>query len=425
MVNYSKSATALLFVCQLAGTAAYGNWDTKEVKTDTIVDKKCEEIIAGSPPLCTRVCDVVTTTMMGDEVIDEYSKVTKGKCLGSTTYGSKATSSTTSYGSKATSSTTSYGSKAVGSSSYGSKAVDSTSYGSKAVGSTTNGGKGGKLNGSSTSTTEMKPASSGGWGAVPATTVETYGSKAVGSTSYGSKAVGSTSYGSKAVDSTSYGSKAVGTTSYGSKAVGSTTYGGKGGKPNGSSTSTTEMKPASSGGWGAVPAPTPAEIIETPSPTTCMEQEFYYSGGICTNEGFTPGGVTSYSSLLECCEDSQAAGECEFVDICCEMRLWYFSSESGECTNGFLQDGEFASLQECCEATQSDEEECLYDDVCVEDPPTPSPTPEPTPVPTPVEIIVTPSPTTPIEIETTGEPTFGSTPTVSKEVTGPPTEGRN
>ena len=353
MVNYSKSATALvaLFACQLAGTAAYGNWDTKEVKTDTIVDKKCEEIIAGSPPLCTRVCDVVTTTMMGDEVIDENSKVTEGKCLSSTTYGSKATSSTTSYGSKATSSTTSYGSKAVGSSSYGSKAVDSTSYGSKAVDST----------------------------------------------------------------------------SYGSKAVGSTTNGGKGGKLNGSSTSTTEMKPASSGGWGgwgAVPAPTPVEIV-TPSPTTCMEQEFYNAGGICTNEGFTPGGVTSYSSLLECCEDSQTAGECEFVDICCEMRLWYFSSESGECTNGFLQDGEFASLQECCEATQSDEEECLYDDVCVEDPPTPSPpTPEVISTPEPsAEIIETPSPTTPIE--TTGEPSFGSTPTVSKEVTGPPTEGRN
>jgi hypothetical protein len=156
-----------------------------------------------------------------------------------------------------------------------------------------------------------------------------------------------------------------------------------------------------------------------------MKQEFYYSGGICTNEGFTPGGVTSYSSLLECCEDSQTAGECEFVDICCEMRLWYLSSESGECTNGFLQDGEFASLQECCEETQSDEEECLYDDVCVEDPPTPSPpTPEVISTPEPsAEIIETPSPTTPIE--TTGEPTFGSTPTVSKEVTGPPTEGRN
>jgi hypothetical protein len=120
------------------------------------------------------------------------------------------------------------------------------------------------------------------------------------------------------------------------------------------------------------------------------------------------------------------------------MRLWYLSA-SGVCTNGFTQDGEFASLQECCEATQPGAEDCLYDDICSPNPPTPEPTvveivtpeptPEPTPkpsdelitpVPTPVEIIETPSP---IEVTTlvpteppllppveTFSPTFGSTP---------------
>jgi hypothetical protein len=164
------------------------------------------------------------------------------------------------------------------------------------------------------------------------------------------------------------------------------------------------------------PVPTPIEI-ETPAPTTCMEQEYYTAGGICTNEGITPPGGTAFPTLLECCEETQTAEECEFVDICCEMRLWYLS-ESGVCTNGFTQDGEFASLQECCEETQSGAD-CLYDDICNPDPPAPTPIEVVSMVPT---LLFTPEPT---PGEGTGEPTFGSTPTVSKEVTGPPTKGRN
>jgi hypothetical protein len=443
MVNYSKSATALLaLVCQLTGTAAYANWDTTEVETDTIVDKKCEEIIAdswsaGSEPLCTRVCDVVTTTMMGDKVIDEYTKVTKGKCLShggggakhssgsyTTTYGSKATTSsstTSSYGSKATTlygskATTSYGSKASGSTTYGSKATgESTSYGSKASGSTTYGSK---ASGSTTYGSKANGSKASG--------STTYGSKASGSTTYGSKAVGSTSYGSKAdgskaASSTTYGSKAGGSTTYGSKAGGSTTYGGKGGKPDGSSTGTTYVKPASSGGWGsssssstrgykpatsggwgAAPSPPAPTPDVTPAPTTCMEREYYYNDeGICTNEGFVGGGVTSYSSLPECCEATQSLDDCEFVDICCDMRLWYLS-EFGECTNeGGVGGTSYSSLLECCEATQT-ADECEFVDVCYPDPPTPEPTPDPTPEPTPEP---TPSPTpSPVEV-VTPEPT--------------------
>jgi hypothetical protein len=166
------------------------------------------------------------------------------------------------------------------------------------------------------------------------------------------------------------------------------------------------------------PTPVPTTIeIETPAPTTCMEQEYYTVGGICTNEGMTPPGGTAFLTLLECCEETQTVEECEFVDICCEMRLWYLS-ESGVCTNGFTQDGEFASLQECCEVTQSGED-CLYNDICNPDPPAPTPTEVVSMVPT---LVFTPEPT---PGEGTGEPTFGSTPTVSKEVTGPPTKGRN
>jgi hypothetical protein len=225
----------------------------------------------------------------------------------------------------------------------------------------------------------------------------------------------------------------------------SSTSGAKATKYYGSSTSTTNMKPASSGAWGSssstrvykpassggwgepvievtTDSPTNAPtictptielaptLVPTPSPTTCMEQEFYNAGGICTNEGMTPPGGTAFPTLLECCEETQTANECEFVDICCEMRLWYLSSVSGECTNGFTQDGEFTSLQECCEETQPGVD-CLFEDICLEVVETPAPTAveivtsEPTytvvdtPVPTPVEIIVTPAPTTCMEQE--------------------------
>jgi hypothetical protein len=83
------------------------------------------------------------------------------------------------------------------------------------------------------------------------------------------------------------------------------------------------------------------------------------------------------------------------------MRKWYFAD--GKCTNGFAPEGDlFLTLLECCD--QTDGTECAFDDVCVtEESTTPAPS-----------VIFTPQPST-------DNPTFGSTPTVSKEVTGPPT----
>jgi len=151
------------------------------------------------------------------------------------------------------------------------------------------------------------------------------------------------------------------------------------------------------------PAPMPPAIVETVTfaPTTCLERKWYVSDGICTNGNDEDG---SYSNLQSCCEEAQPGEECEFKDVCCMMRKWYFAD--GKCTNGFAPpEGDvFSSLVECCEAEQTIEKICTFDDVCV---PEESTTPAPS-------VIFTPQPST-------DSPTFGSTPTVSKEVTGPPT----
>ena len=139
------------------------------------------------------------------------------------------------------------------------------------------------------------------------------------------------------------------------------------------------------------PAPTPS----TPSPTTCQERNWYFDGELCTN-GYDEDGT--YTSLLTCCEEEQEGNDCKFEDVCCEMRPWYFDGEA--CTNGIAPDGDlFDTVLACCEAEEA-EGECTFIDVC-------NPVPE----------LVTPIPT--------DQPTFGSTPTVSKEVTGPPTRGRS
>jgi hypothetical protein len=133
----------------------------------------------------------------------------------------------------------------------------------------------------------------------------------------------------------------------------------------------------------------------------------------------------------------------------CPDRKWYIelSDDGGTktCTNGYeIPDNiegmtYFDNEDECCAAEFDLGEECISVNVCIEvtePPPTPVPTfivteePEPT-TPSPVE----PEPTTPSPVEPepttpsptpgnevfTNEPTFGSTPTVSKETTGPPT----
>jgi hypothetical protein len=126
----------------------------------------------------------------------------------------------------------------------------------------------------------------------------------------------------------------------------------------------------------------------------------------------------------------------------CPDRKWYIEmSNDGmtkTCTNGYeIPDNiegmtYFDNEDECC-AAEFDEGECNVVNVCIEvtePPPTPVPTfivteePEPT-TPSPIEPEpTTPSPTPDNEVFT-NEPTFGSTPTVSKETTGPPTIDRS
>ena len=113
----------------------------------------------------------------------------------------------------------------------------------------------------------------------------------------------------------------------------------------------------------------------------------------------------------------------------CEGRKWYLLSTNSVkkmCSNGYdIPPGVvftfYGSEKECCSSEFSSNEKCIVRDVCRPDVPV-------TPVPTlqPTEEILTPVPTfIPTEEPTTKlptlSPTFGSTPTVSKEISGPPT----
>ena len=167
------------------------------------------------------------------------------------------------------------------------------------------------------------------------------------------------------------------------------------------------------------------ESIPSPKPTVCTEQLWYFDGEQCTREpDMEPDNKFSimYLNPEECCQASTGSPSCPVYDGCyqkptpepspsgttqpttCEERLWYFNSNS--CTNGYddtsNESGDimYSTLLECCENEQSSLD-CSYTDVCK--PPTPAP-----------------SPGFGLEVFTYS-PTFGSTPTVSKETTGPPT----
>jgi hypothetical protein len=180
----------------------------------------------------------------------------------------------------------------------------------------------------------------------------------------------------------------------------------------------------------------------TPAPTPCEAQMFFLDGGVCTNENYIadaagygklssirssdmPSIIDPYTlflpcfpaTLTACCNSNFGMGSlsnngCDYVDVCnpqpnetpeptpsptsCEERLWYIGSgdEYTICSNGYDSPSGaelFGSLADCCEALGT---VCYYEDVCT----TPSPSYSPTIA-----------------------ATFGSTPTVSKETTGPPT----
>ncbi|KAL3761538.1 hypothetical protein ACHAW5_003086 [Stephanodiscus triporus] len=157
----------------------------------------------------------------------------------------------------------------------------------------------------------------------------------------------------------------------------------------------------------------------TPMPTVCTEQQWYFDDQQCTRG---PGMIPDDNEILypnpeSCCLASgfDYPEDCPVYDGCypkptpqpsldesttpmptaCEERLWYFNS--GICTNGYdmpIDNGNnmYSTLKECCEMNGMINE-CSFNDVCLE--------------------------------VFTYSPTFGSTPTVSKETTGPPTLSRN
>lgn len=154
----------------------------------------------------------------------------------------------------------------------------------------------------------------------------------------------------------------------------------------------------------------------TPAPTPCEDQVFFFDGDICSNEIYIAD-AAAFATAVACCNvnfgiGSLAMGKCDYVDTCnpqpvdtpeptpsptsCEEREWYISVDGDYtiCTNGYdfaSNTSLYGSLSDCCDALGTT---CYYSDVCV----TPSPSYSPT-----------------------YASTSGSTPTVSKETTGPPT----
>lgn len=174
------------------------------------------------------------------------------------------------------------------------------------------------------------------------------------------------------------------------------------------------------------PRPTPKPISflvpTTPAPTPCDAQRFFFVNGVCTNDMFLLGG-TQYGSAMECCNvnfgsGSMISGNCNYVDTCntpmptpsiatpaptpCEAQIFFFDGSS--CSNEFFiaDTSSYNSVVVCCNMNfgvgSFINGACEYTDVCNTEPPTPAP----------FSILTNP-------------PTTGSTPTVSTEVTGPPT----
>ena len=147
---------------------------------------------------------------------------------------------------------------------------------------------------------------------------------------------------------------------------------------------------------------TPAIVpLITPPPTPCNEQRFFLVNGVCMNDVFMMKD-TSYGSAMECCNvnmenGSMISGTCSYVDTCnpqplstphptpCEGKLVFF--DGSQCSNEFY-------ICNTCFRNGSFLNGCQFIDSCNPQPLVPPPTPS---------------------------PSSGSTPTVSTEVTGPPT----
>lgn len=188
------------------------------------------------------------------------------------------------------------------------------------------------------------------------------------------------------------------------------------------------------------PNPTPSPVTDeptpspvTPTPTPCEAQVFFYDGSICSNE-FYIADTSSYSSVIACCNANFGSGSfmngnCDYTDVCsteppspspiepvetpvpspspvtpaptpCEAQLFFYDGVS--CSNEFIiaDASSYDTLTACCSANFGSMSlmtgDCEYTDVCNTLPPSSAPF-------------------------VTNPPTSGSTPTVSTEVTGPPT----
>jgi hypothetical protein len=182
------------------------------------------------------------------------------------------------------------------------------------------------------------------------------------------------------------------------------------------------------------PEPTPSPV--TPAPTPCEAQVFFFDGTVCSNE-FVIADAPAFNSAKACCNinfgmGSFMNGQCNYVDECntlppspspvtpeptpspienivtlspvtpaptpCEALLFFFDGET--CSNEFIiaDASSYETVQACCNANFGTGSflagSCGNVDICNTLPPSPAPT------------FIS---------------TFGSTPTVSKETTGPPT----
>ncbi len=112
MVKYSVSTAALFAITSLSATTINAEGLVKTSAVRAVVDEveqqrlrklyasvatsshfvtdvetKCNEVIAGNPPVCVNVCETVTTIKSGDKVVEQTSKASQTKCAETTVVG--------------------------------------------------------------------------------------------------------------------------------------------------------------------------------------------------------------------------------------------------------------------------------------------------------------------------------------------------
>merc|ERR1719464_1650212 len=144
-----------------------------------------------------------------------------------------------------------------------------------------------------------------------------------------------------------------------------------------------------------LPTLCPGTLAPSAAPCVCEALPVAFSGGKCIRKcGVSENG--NYANIQGCCQQNFPFSSTCQIDDCgvtppCVCEDLPFTLVNGQCSRGcgISENGIFFTLGECC-ATIFPNGGCVTNDEC--------------PVPTPA-------------------PTQGSTPTVSTEVTGPPTKG--